>query len=224
MARSLLAADPFCMAVFHDPAEAITCLIADDHPAILRSIGAFLEDEGIAVSGLAATGGEALRMLEIRRPQVALVDQRLPDMTGIDVIRQAKRTSPETRILLYTGMADIALAREAMDAGGSGVVLKEAPLADVARAVAVVASGATYLDPVLAGELASPSAAAPALTKREREVLRDLADGLTNAEIGAKLFLSPETIRTHVRKAMTRLDAKTRTQAVAKAVRGGMIS
>jgi DNA-binding NarL/FixJ family response regulator len=224
MAPPPLAADPSGMTVFHDPTEPITCLIADDHPAILRSIGAFLEDEGIEVTGLAVSGSEALRMLETRRPQVALVDQRLPDIKGIDVIRQAKRTSPETRILLYTGVADIALAREAMDAGGCGVVLKEAPLADVVRAVGVVASGATYLDPVLAGELASPSAAAPELTKREREVLRDLADGLTNAEIGAKLFLSPETIRTHVRKAMTRLDAKTRTQAVAKAVRGGMIS
>ena len=212
------------MTTLHDPSGAITCVLADDHPAILRSIGAFLEDEGIAVSGLASSGGEALRMLETRRPQVALIDQRLPDIKGIDVIRQAKRTSPDTRILLYTGVADIALAREALDAGGSGVVLKEAPLADVARAIAVVASGATYLDPVLAGELASPSTAAPQLTRREREVLRDLADGLTNAEIGAKLFLSPETIRTHVRKAMTRLDAKTRTQAVAKAVRGGMIT
>lgn len=212
------------MTTYDNLSDAITCVLADDHPAILRSIGAFLEDEGIAVSGLAATGGEALRMLETRRPQVALIDQRLPDIQGIEVIRQAKRASPETRILLYTGVADIALAREAMDAGGSGVVLKEAPLADVARAVTVVASGATYLDPVLAGELASPSTAAPQLTRREREVLRDLADGLTNAEIGAKLFLSPETIRTHVRKAMTRLDAKTRTQAVAKAVRGGMIS
>jgi DNA-binding NarL/FixJ family response regulator len=202
----------------------ITCLVADDHPAILRSIGAFLEDEGIEVSGLAQTGGEALRMLEIRRPQVALIDQRLPDLNGIDVIRQAKRIGVDTAILLYAGDADTALAREAMDAGGSGVLLKEAPLADVARAIAVVASGSTYLDPVLAGALASPATAATELTKREREVLRDLADGLTNVEIGAKLFLSPETVRTHVRKARVRLNAKTRTQAVAKAMRDGMIS
>ena len=103
-------------------------------------------------------------------------------------------------------------------------MLKEAPLQDLTRAVDMVAGGAVYVDPVLAGVLASAeSERLPQLTKREREVLRLLADGLTNEEIGKRLFLSPETVRTHVQKAMRRLEADTRTQAVALALRQSLI-
>jgi DNA-binding NarL/FixJ family response regulator len=104
--------------------------------------------------------------------------------------------------------------------------LKEAPLGDLVRAVELVAAGGTYVDPVLAGILASADFAGklPSLTQRERDVLRLLADGLSNEEIGKRLFISPETVRTHVRKAMAKLDADTRTQAVAKALRQSLIA
>ena len=96
----------------------------------------------------------------------------------------------------------------------------------ISRAVQTVAEGGTYVDPVLAGVLATPSVTdgLPELTRREREVLRLLADGLANEEIGKRLFISPETVRTHVRKAMGKLDADTRTQAVATALRQSLIS
>ena len=105
-------------------------------------------------------------------------------------------------------------------------MLKEAPLADLARAIELVAHGGTYVDPVLAGYLASAQMTAklPQLTQREREVLRLLADGLSNEEIGKRLFISSETVRTHVRKAMGKLDADTRTQAVATALRQSLIA
>jgi DNA-binding NarL/FixJ family response regulator len=103
-------------------------------------------------------------------------------------------------------------------------VPKEAPLDDLVRAVDMVAGGAVYVDPVLAGVLASvESEKMPQLTKREREVLRALSDGLTNEQIGKQLFLSPETVRTHVQKAMRKLEADTRTQAVALALRRSLI-
>ena len=115
---------------------------------------------------------------------------------------------------------------EALDAGARGFVLKEAPLPDLVRAVETVAHGGSYVDPVLAGVIASAEAAGriPKVTQREREILRLLADGLTNEEIGKELFISPETVRTHVRKAMAKLDADTRTQAVATALRQSLIA
>ena len=105
-------------------------------------------------------------------------------------------------------------------------MLKEAPIDDLLRAIRAVAGGGTYVDPVLAGTLAgSPTGAKrPELTVRERDILRLLADGLSNEEIGNALFISPETVRTHVRKAMAKLGADTRTQAVARALRDQLIA
>ncbi len=105
-------------------------------------------------------------------------------------------------------------------------LVKEAPLSDLVRAIEMVAGGQTYVDPGLASVLATSDAAAKVtrLTQRERDILRLLADGLKNEEIGKRLFISPETVRTHVRKAMSKLDADTRTQAVATALRQSLIA
>ena len=150
----------------------------------------------------------------------------MPRLSGIEVANRVPAVSPDTAIVFYTAFGDRALLSEALDAGARGFVLKEAPLTDLVRAVERVAAGETYVDPVLAGILVSAQMAAklPALTQREREVLRLLADGLANEEIGKRLFISPETVRTHVRKAMTKLEADTRTQAVATALRQSLIS
>ena len=142
---------------------------------------------------------------------------------------RALRFGPEdadTAIVFYTAFGDRALLSEALDAGARGFVLKEAPLVDLVRAVERVAGGDAYVDPVLAGVLVSGQLAdrVPALTQRERETLRLLADGLSNEEIGKRLHISPETVRTHVRKAMAKLEADTRTQAVATALRQSLIS
>jgi DNA-binding NarL/FixJ family response regulator len=150
----------------------------------------------------------------------------MPRLGGIELTRRAKRSAPTTAVLLYTGYGDRALLTEALDAGVAGFVLKEAPMDDLLRAVQAVANGGTYVDPVLAGTLAASSVggSVPQLTQRERDVLRLLADGLSNEEIGKKLFISAETVRTHVRKAMDKLDADTRTQAVARALRENLIA
>jgi len=174
----------------------------------------------------ARDGEEALERIEQRKPQVALVDVRMPKLGGIELTRRSQRSTPETSILLYTGYGDRALLTEALDAGVRGFVLKEAPMDDLLRAVQSVATGGTYVDPVLAGTLAASSIGnkLPELTQRERDVLRLLADGLANEEIGKRLFISAETVRTHVRKAMDKLDADTRTQAVARALRDRLIA
>jgi DNA-binding NarL/FixJ family response regulator len=150
----------------------------------------------------------------------------MPRLGGVELARQAVTRAPDTALIFYTAYGDRALVTEALDVGVRGFVLKEAPLTDLVRAVEEVAGGSTYVDPVLAGVLATASVAKdlPALTQRERDVLRLLADGLSNEEIGRRLFISPETVRTHVRKAMEKLDADTRTQAVATALRQSLIT
>jgi DNA-binding NarL/FixJ family response regulator len=206
--------------------EPVTAIVADDHPALLTAVSEVLVQVGFDVVGTARDGREALELIKAARPRIALVDVRMPRLSGIEVARELSRVAPDVGVVLYTAYGDRALLTEALDAGARGFVLKEAPLADLARAVRTVADGGTYVDPVLAGVLAAPAVtqSLPALTRREREVLRLLADGLSNEEIGKQLFISPETVRTHVRKAMDKLDADTRTQAVATALRQSLIS
>jgi DNA-binding NarL/FixJ family response regulator len=204
----------------------ITCFVADDHPAMVEAVAEVLTEHGLKVVGRARDGQEAVTQIEHLKPDVAVVDLRMPRVSGIEVARRLQRAAPDTAVLLYTAYGDRALITEAIDAGARGFVLKEAPLGDLVRAVELVAAGGTYVDPVLAGILASADFAGklPSLTQRERDVLRLLADGLSNEEIGKRLFISPETVRTHVRKAMAKLDADTRTQAVAKALRQSLIA
>jgi DNA-binding NarL/FixJ family response regulator len=204
----------------------ITCYVADDHPAVVQAVVDHLAAHGIDVVGRARDGAEALAGIEETKPAVAVLDLRMPRMSGIEVARRAARSSPETAVILYTAYGERALLTEALDAGARGFVLKEAPLAELRRAVELVAEGRTYVDPVLAGVLSGGAAQDKTLelTQRERDTLRLLADGHSNEEIGKLLFISPETVRTHVRKAMAKLDADTRTQAVATALRQSLIA
>ena len=204
----------------------ITCLVADDHPAVVQAVTDYLGGHAIEVVGQARDGDEALARIGELKPAVAIVDVRMPRLSGVEVAKQAGRVSPDTAVILYTAHAERALLTEALDAGARGFVLKEAPMTELLRAVELVADGRTYVDPVLAGFLSSSAAGDKSLklTPRERDTLRLLADGNTNEQIGKQLFISPETVRTHVRKAMAKLDADTRTQAVATALRQSLIS
>jgi DNA-binding NarL/FixJ family response regulator len=200
----------------------ITCVIADDHPAVLDSVSRVLGKHGIAILAQVRDGEEAVQAIEEHKPQVAVIDLRMPGMSGIAVARLA---AGNAKIILYTGNSDRTLLIEALDAGVRGFVLKEAPLADLSRAIEIVAKDGIYIDPVLAGVLASSEATQQLtmLTKREREVLRLLADGLRNEEIGRELHIAGETARAHIRNAMRKLDADTRTHAVAVALRQSLI-
>ena len=205
---------------------ATTIVVADDHPAMLAAVSEMLERHGFEIVGRAIDGQQAVALIESTKPQVALVDIRMPHLSGIEVAVRVVASSPDTSIIFYTAYGDRALLSEALDVGARGFVLKEAPLSDLVRAVQTVIAGEAYVDPVLAGFLVSGDVATqlPALTQREREVLLLLADGHANEEIGKQLHISPETVRTHVRKAMAKLDADTRTEAVATALRQHIIS
>jgi DNA-binding NarL/FixJ family response regulator len=202
----------------------ISCLVADDHPAVLQAVAQVLTEEGFAVT-TAQRGDEALEKLAETRPDVAVIDVQMPGLPGLELARQAQRDGLPTAIVLYAGAPDQTLLQDAAAAGVRGFVLKDAPLHDLIRAIHTVAAGGTYVDGALTGAFPhSPGIRpVPQLTKREREVLRGLAEGRTYEEIGERLSISPATVRVHVQKAMRRLDAKTRTQAVAAALRRSLI-
>jgi DNA-binding NarL/FixJ family response regulator len=202
-------------------------LVADDHPAILDAVADFVRGEdGIELVARATDGERALQLIGELRPDAAVLDIRMPKLGGIDVLRHLERAETAPPTILYTGYPERSLLLESLDVGARGFVLKESPLPDLMRAVRVVVGGGTYIDPVLAGVLAGPQATErlPSLTKREREILRLLADGMQNEQVAGVLFISPLTVRTHVRKAMTKLESDTRTQAVASALRQSLIS
>ena len=150
----------------------------------------------------------------------------MPGTDGIEVARRLHAEGAPTAVILYTANTERAVVLEALDAGARGFLLKEAPLDDLMRAIRIVAEGGTYVDPALTRFLAGPQTAArlPELTKREREVLRLLADGMRNEQVAVELSISPLTVRSHVKKAMDRLEADTRTQAVARALRESLIT
>jgi DNA-binding NarL/FixJ family response regulator len=204
----------------------ISCVLADDHPPVLQFLSRFLSSSGITITASTCDGDEALRKIEQTRPTVAILDARMPRRSGLDVLRELAARGLDTRVILYTGYEDEALLSDALEAGVRGVLDKEAPLDDLVRAVHVVAGGGTYLDPTAAAALIAQRrrTRGHALTQRELEVLRLLADGLTNEQIGAELSISAQTVRTHVQKAMDKLGATTRVQAVATALRESLIA
>jgi DNA-binding NarL/FixJ family response regulator len=193
---------------------------------MLAAVGDTLARAGFAVVAQVGDGRAAVDAIERVRPDVAVLDVQMPQLTGIEVARAVSEASPRTAFLFYTAFGDRALLADALEVGARGFVLKEAPLQDLVRAVERVAAGEAYVDPVLAGILVGAPATSQvrALTQRERDVLRLLADGRANDAIGSELGISVETVRTHIRKAMDKLDADTRTHAVATALRQSLIS
>ena len=195
-------------------------LVADDHPALVAAVASYLDANELEVVGPAPDGDAAVRLAEEHQPELALVDWRMPRRSGAELVRAIVDASPDTQVVVYTADGDQELARDALDAGAASVVLKEAPLPDLLRAIEATLNGRSYLDPALRRTAKHRTA----LTQRELEVLALLADGLRHEEIGARLWIGPETVRTHLRKASERLGATTRTQAVATAFRMGLIA
>ena len=176
----------------------------------------------VGTAGDAETG-EALILR--RRPDVALVDLGLPGENGADMTRRLLAQDPELRIILYTGAADEGQLIDALDAGAAGFALKSGDPEELEEAIRTVANGGEYLDPRLRPLLArNGNGRAKMLSPREGEILGLLCQGLSGEDAAKMLFLSSETVRTHVRNAMTKLGATTRVHAVALALQRGEIT
>jgi DNA-binding NarL/FixJ family response regulator len=198
------------------------CVVADHHPAIVAFLCDHLTSQGFAVVATAGNGAEALAQIEREQPDFAVVDLHMPGLDGISLARRAAEKAPDTFVVAYTGVGDTTSLSDALDAGVRGFVQKDSPLRDLKRAIETVLTGGIYIDPVVAAGLVMD--ASRVLTARERDVLRLLAEGHANEEIGRRLFIAPATVRTHLGKAMTKLGATTRTEAVALAIRQKLLT
>jgi DNA-binding NarL/FixJ family response regulator len=178
------------------------------------------------VVGTAGTADEGRVLIERLEPDVSLVDIRLGEESGIELTRALLDEDPARRVVLYTGSNDVELLVSGLDSGARGYALKEGAPQELTSALATVAGGGTYVDPRLRSALLSRKTTQrmPGLSKREREIMDLLAQGLTGEDVAAQLFLSSETVKTHIRNAMAKLEAHTRVHAVAIALREGYIS
>jgi len=198
-------------------------LIIDDQLGVRRGVELLLRDAGYRVAGLAATGEEAEALLRRRRHDVALVESVLEGMASAPLLARLLAERPAAPVVVYAGRDQAALAAAA-GVGAPGLALKSSPPATLLAALEAVAAGDTYVDPLVGVRLPRrvvrpPRTGIELLSPREREILGMLAEGWSGAEIAAQLYLSAETVRTHVRNAVQKLGCRTRTQAVAVLVR-----
>lgn len=206
---------------------AIRVFLLDDHEAVRVGVRRLLEvDPDLEVVGEAATASEALDALSLARPDVAVLDVRLPDGSGIDVCREIRSRHPEVACLILTSFADDEALAQAILAGAAGYVLKQIHGNDLVAAVRATASGHSLIDRetaahVLAGlqSAAAEREQAERLTPRERQILDLIAEGKTNREIGAELFLAEKTVKNYVSNLLAKLGMGRRSQAAAYATR-----
>ncbi len=204
-------------------AEQLEVVVVDDHLAVRHGIELVLREAGFRIAGVAGTVAEASALLARRRFDVALLDVQLGDGTSVGLVEELLREDPAAPIVLYTGYTQPESAlHDAVRAGARGFVLKSSPPSLLVGALRAVAAGGTYVDPELAAALSEGGELGrlASLSDRELEVLQLLAEGLNGQMIAERLFLSPETVRTHVRNATAKLGARTRVQAVAMVVGG----
>jgi DNA-binding NarL/FixJ family response regulator len=212
--------------------DAIRVLIVDDHALFRRGLQMVLEGEpDIEVVGEASDGAEAVATAEETTPDVVLMDVRMPKRSGIEATRAIKDTLPSTRILMLTISDEEADLYEAIKAGAAGYLLKEISIDEVANAVRQVNQGQSLISPSMASKLLNEFASmvkrrdertpmpGPRLTEREMQVLRLVAKGLNNKEIGDDLFISDNTVKNHVRNILEKLHLHSRMEAVVYAVR-----
>src|ERR671936_1387063 len=206
-------------------------LLVDDHELVRQGIGAMLQGSSdIEVVGQARTGREAIEVARKELPDIVLMDVRMPDMDGLEATRKIKEERSRTAVVMLTMHDNPTYLRDAVRAGAAGYLLKDVSKDELVDAIRQVATGGAFIESqMLKGMLsemkpgATSATAARNLTKREREILVLVADGLSNREIADRLVLSPETVKSHVAAILEKLNVSDRTQAAIYAVRNGLV-
>lgn len=212
--------------------DAIRVMICDDHALFRRGLIMVLEsEEGMDVVGEAEDGEEAIRKVEELAPDVVLMDVRMPRVSGIEATRQIAEVNPTAKILMLTVSDEEDDLYDAIKAGATGYLLKEISIEEVANAIRAVVSGQSLISPSMASKLLTEFTAlakkadekqavpTPRLTERELEVLKLVAQGMSNREIASELYISENTVKNHVRNILEKLHLHSRMEAVVYAVR-----
>ena len=201
----------------------IRVLTIDDHPLVREGIAALINNqEDMRLVAEAASGKEAIQRFREHQPDVALMDVRLPDMSGIDAMITIRSEFPDARIIIVTSSEGDAEMRRALQGGAHGYMLKSMPPKDLLEAVRKVHAGKKSIPQEIAARLADHYSE-ETLTEREIEILQQIAEGNGNRDIADKLFISEGTVKVHVKHIMEKLGANDRTQAITIAVRRGII-
>lgn len=211
----------------------IRVLICDDQAVVREGLRAIFKAAGdIDVVGVAQDGAEGVALTERYKPDVVLMDLKMPGVTGVQATQRIRAAHPAIRVLVLTTYDADAWVFDAIRAGASGYLLKDTPAEALIAAIRDTAAGRTHIDPAVAGQvLARVAGALPApaselahdLSERELDVLRLIARGLTNTDIAAKLFLSEGTVRNYVSQVLSKLGVSDRTQAAVIALRHGLV-
>ncbi|MGM7700450.1 response regulator [Pseudalkalibacillus sp. Hm43] len=208
----------------------INVMLVDDHAVLRDGLSNIFEmEDDINVVGEAVSGNEALESIEGMNPDVVLLDINLPDKNGVELTAILKRDYPEIKVLILTMHSMDEYFMAAIREGADGYLLKDAPSVQVVEAIRTVAKGESVIDPSLTKKLLgfynqkNESADKNELTEREKEVLLCLVEGLSNKEIGERLFISDKTVKIHVSKIFKKINVKSRSQAVIYAVQNQLV-
>jgi DNA-binding NarL/FixJ family response regulator len=215
-----------------EPSGSVRILLVDDHPVMRAGVRALLEPEpDLVLVGEAGDGFAAIRLAGEANFDVAIMDVSLPELGGAKTTRQIRERAPSCRVLALSAHEELSFVRLMLDSGAAGYALKRSACDELVRAVRVVASGGTYLDPMLAaqvmptsiGRQSLPRVSVASLSEREAEVIRMIAHGYTAKEMAAQLQLSPRTLETYKARAMSKLNLRSRADLIRYALRSGWL-
>ncbi len=210
-------------------------MLADDHRMLREGLRRSMTDQGFDVVGEAGNGDEAVRMADLLRPDIILMDVTMPEMDGVEATRQIRAIAPNIRIVMLTMHAEQGVLADAIRAGASGYLVKDCSTEEIADAVRLAVSGESALSPQIAASMldevrrlgdAQAFGAADEeriVSRREEEVLQLIADGCSTPEVAERLYISQKTVKNHLASIYQKLDARDRTQAVLQAVRMGIV-
>jgi DNA-binding NarL/FixJ family response regulator len=213
-------------------AESIRLIVTDDHPVVLDGLVAILSTQvDFDVVGTATSGAELVRKTQALQPDIVLTDLAMPELDGVEAIRQIRAVNTEVEFIVFTAFDTDERIVGAVQAGAKGYLLKGAPREEIFRAIRVVSQGGSLLEPVIATRLLQRFSAqtdegqviAESLTEREMEVLQRVAQGKPNKEIAAELFITERTVKFYVSAILGKLGAGNRTEAVAIAAQRGLV-
>ena len=202
------------------------CLVVDDHSVLAEGLSVLLDDaEDLELVGRVESGEEAIEAVAELDPTVVLMDVRLPGIDGVSSVKRIHERSPGVKFVMFSGYGDKRLLSDAIAAGARGYVMKGSPPDDLLRAIRTVADGKAFVDPSLSPTLLMTDGAATEqpLSEREREILQLLAEGCHTDEVARRIGLSVETVKSDTRRVIVKLQADTRTHAVAIALRQAII-